>query len=107
MTKITFYKKNNKFFGIECNGHAGYAQNGYDIVCSAISVLCGNLRLGLEKILALNATFEQDDETGYFKLSLKEFEDESAQVLFRATYHSMLEIANDYPKFVQVKLKGE
>jgi uncharacterized protein YsxB (DUF464 family) len=35
--------------GFEVSGHAGYAQHGHDIVCSAVSALCIATANGLEK----------------------------------------------------------
>ncbi len=37
MIKAVFYKKNGLFVGFDVSGHAGYAESGSDIVCSAVS----------------------------------------------------------------------
>ena len=35
MTKITIFRnRDNEFLGFECLGHAGYAEEGEDIVCA-------------------------------------------------------------------------
>ena len=39
MIRAVFYKKNNRFYGFELNGHANYADFGKDIVCSAVSAV--------------------------------------------------------------------
>ena len=40
MTEISFYiTEDDKFFGFEAEGHAGYARFGKDIVCAAVSAL--------------------------------------------------------------------
>ncbi|MCI6715321.1 MAG: ribosomal-processing cysteine protease Prp, partial [Lachnospiraceae bacterium] len=40
MTKITFHTtKTGEYRGFTCEGHAGYADYGQDIVCASISVL--------------------------------------------------------------------
>ena len=39
MTNISVYKANDTYRGIRIEGHAGYAEAGYDIVCAGISVL--------------------------------------------------------------------
>ena len=39
MTKVVFYKKNGVFYGFEERDHAGYAEFGEDIVCSAITAM--------------------------------------------------------------------
>ena len=44
MTHITIYKSSatNRTVGFKSAGHAGYAEEGSDIICSAISVLTIN-----------------------------------------------------------------
>ena len=43
MISVTVYKdRNNHYTGFRCDGHAGYAELGEDIVCSAVSVLTLN-----------------------------------------------------------------
>lgn len=37
MIKAVFYKKNGLFVGFDVSGHAGYAESGSDVVCSAVS----------------------------------------------------------------------
>ncbi len=37
MTKLVVFKKGEHFAGFECLGHSGYAQQGEDIVCAAVS----------------------------------------------------------------------
>ena len=104
MTKIKFYKSNNKFIGLECSGHSGYAESGFDIVCSAISALVGNLHLGLRKVLKIkDLIFKQDEKSGYFYIKLPNIDNMSSQILFETTFETLKEISADYPKFVEIK----
>ncbi len=49
MTKITIFKnKNDQYLGFTCLGHAGYADEGEDIVCAGISALVINTVNSLE-----------------------------------------------------------
>ena len=52
MIKARIYRKNQKICGFEISGHAGYAQAGEDIVCSAVTVLCFNTVNAVEKFTA-------------------------------------------------------
>ena len=39
MTKITIFRNQDQaFLGFDCLGHAGYAEEGEDIVCARISL---------------------------------------------------------------------
>jgi len=49
MTEITIYKFGDEF-SIECKGHAGYAEQGKDIVCSACTILALTLAERLEEM---------------------------------------------------------
>ena len=70
MTKITIFRnRDNEFLGFECLGHAGYAEEGEDIVCAGISALVINTvnSLGL---YTKDAFFtDSDEETGKISLS--------------------------------------
>ena len=37
MTRLTFFKNNKHFVGFRCEGHSDFADEGYDIVCAAVS----------------------------------------------------------------------
>ena len=64
MTKITIFRnRDNEFLGFECLGHAGYAEEGEDIVCAGISALVINTvnSLGLYTKDAFST--DSDEET--------------------------------------------
>lgn len=42
-------KSNGEYVGFSCKGHAGYADEGYDIICAAVSVLTVNTMNSIEK----------------------------------------------------------
>lgn len=97
MIKIKIFTKNAKTCGYEISGHAGYAIEGKDIVCAAISVL------GINTANAIDALTEtpiqaQVDESGYLKVMLTTTIDSKAQVLLDAFSLGAQEIYNDYGK---------
>ena len=65
MTKITFYKTTaGEYQGFACDGHAGYANYGEDIVCASISVLVINTINALEEITGERMDVRTDGNTG-------------------------------------------
>ena len=78
MTQITFHKTAmGEYQGFTCDGHAGFAEYGEDIVCASISVLVINTINSLEKITKEPMDVEADEEAGiircrFFKQPLKE-----------------------------------
>ena len=51
MINITVIKKKQNIKSIQATGHSGYAEQGEDIVCSAVSVLMETLANGLTEIV--------------------------------------------------------
>ena len=49
MIKAIVTKQNCKYKSFSCSGHAGYADSGEDIVCSAVSMLVINTANAIEK----------------------------------------------------------
>ena len=71
MTDITFYKTTaGEYQGFVCDGHAGYADYGEDIVCASISVLVINTINSLEHITREKMNVEADEENGIIRCHL-------------------------------------
>ncbi|MDE6388801.1 MAG: ribosomal-processing cysteine protease Prp [Lachnospiraceae bacterium] len=71
MTKITFYKTTaGEYQGFICDGHAGYANYGEDIVCASISVLVINTINSLEQIAREKMDVKTDEESGIIRCHL-------------------------------------
>ena len=49
MITVEIRKSNGEDVGFSSNGHAGYAEEGYDIICAAVSVLTVNTINSIEK----------------------------------------------------------
>ena len=65
MTQITFYKTSaGEYKRFTCDGHAGFADYGKDIVCASISVLVINTINSLEQITGEQMHVESDENTG-------------------------------------------
>ena len=70
MTQITFYKTTaGEYRGFTCDGHAGYANYGEDIVCASISVLVINTINSLEQIAGEQMQVESDEDAGTIRCS--------------------------------------
>ncbi len=50
MTKVTLYQHDNHVYRLRLSGHADYDEYGYDIVCSAISMLTINTINSIESL---------------------------------------------------------
>ncbi len=74
------YDSQSKIIGYELKGHAGYDEIGYDIVCSAVSILAINTCNSIERFTDDTLTIETD-ESGYLKLIVEEPSDDSILLL--------------------------
>ncbi len=106
MTRVVIFKKKDRISGFEISGHTGYAEEGSDIVCSAVSSVSQMALLGIKDVLKLNIFFEISD--GFLKLSLgKNVENESAQVLLKSMEKSLREIQREYGNYVKLEVKED
>lgn len=49
MITVEIRKSGDEYVGFSSKGHAGYAEEGYDIICAAVSVLTVNTINSIEK----------------------------------------------------------
>ena len=103
MTRVTLYYHEGTLTGIESRGHSGFARNGSDIVCAAVSVLMQSLILGLEdiaKVQGLNV--EKDERVPVMRATWPSAEQERISLLTETTAQSLRVIAADNPRYVKL-----
>ena len=82
MTKVTIYKNVKKeCVGFKALGHAGYAEEGEDIVCAAISILTINTMNAIETFTDVDISLETDDELGLIEYRVDEPSKETSLLL--------------------------
>ena len=70
MTQVTIFHSNGHIVGYEAIGHTGYAQEGSDVVCSAVSALTQTALMGLCEYLKLDVEYKIGD--GFLTCRLKD-----------------------------------
>lgn len=71
---ILWLDEDQRIRKFELSGHAGYAENGQDIVCAAISALSISAANGLELFLPQKPEVQVRDSDGYLTCSLPELD---------------------------------
>lgn len=106
MTKVVIFKSKSYILGFEISGHSGYAEEGSDIVCSAISSISQMVIVGIKDVLKIGAFVEIS--SGYLKLNLsqKDAENESVTVLLKAFEKSARGIVKEYGNYVKMEVKN-
>ena len=98
MTQITFYKTaTGEYQRFTCDGHAGYANHGEDIVCASISVLVINTINSLEQIAGEEIRVETDEDSGTIQCSfMNQPLKETSKVLMDSLMLGLTQIAKQY-----------
>ena len=93
------YEKSKSGVRLTVNGHAGYAQHGEDIVCSAVSALTETL---IARLLQLDAKFSYGKENGAVEIAMRNVTYDANEA-FNFAVLGMQLIATAYPKNVEVQ----
>ena len=112
MTTITFYKANGFYYGFEEQGHTGFDESGYDILCSALSSMTMLLINAIEVSYASRVDYTIDEKTTDIKLiaksALPKYEsDEKKQYavsgLIQAYFFQLMDLVEDYYEYLDVR----
>lgn len=110
MIKITFFKNKNFLTGFEVSGHSGFAEQGKDIVCAAVSGMTQMVVVGLTEIQKLNCNVKKNDKKGYLFCKISEKTSEGiykAQDILNTLKISLEDIVKDYKKYIKLEVKDE
>ena len=109
MTTITFHSANDRLDGFVVEGHSGYAEEGSDIVCAAISAVIGVTECTVNDVLGLAAPVKQRDGFVSLKLpgSLGEVNENTCQDLLTGMMVYLQALSVEYPDNLIVRLEDD
>ncbi len=105
MTHVTIYTKSSKddIVGFRTEGHAGYADAGYDIVCAATSVLVINTINSIEQFTDEDCEITADEDNAVIELMVKSsHQSKELTVLLKALALGLSTIASDNPNYLSI-----
>ena len=109
MTKIVFHKRGEDFVRIVSEGHTGYAQQGEDIVCAALSALVQGAAIGILKVVGVKAEYRVNEEKGSLDLVIpKEIgtqEQHDCNVILGTLLASVKDLREGYSEYIEVEVK--
>lgn len=89
--------------GFVINGHAGYANQGEDIVCAAVSAISYTL---VGALMNLVGDCQYNEEDGYMcvykPIVIDKSKQETAQTILKSMYIGYKQIEHSYREFVKV-----
>ena len=105
MTKVTLYVRGkDDIRGFLCCGHSGYAQEGSDIVCAAVSALTQGCANALETVAGVVPRVRVND--GFLALRLPEdCTERDAQVLLHGMLQGLRDIQARYPGYLRLNVQ--
>ena len=99
MTKIKIQYKSDTTL-LVVSGHSGYAQNGHDIVCAAISTAC-IMSANLIERLDLNTNIiDLVCDEGFFRLEVKK-SNFVADIVIENLIETLDELQKQYPRYIK------
>jgi uncharacterized protein YsxB (DUF464 family) len=93
---------------LHVSGHAGYAEQGEDIVCAAVTALVVTAQIGLKRVAKHPYEGKAKSGLAYCKLKPGGTPESAAraQVILETTVLGLLDIAKDYHQFIRVTEGG-
>jgi len=107
MTKIEIVKKNGIILGFKVKGHSGFAQEGSDIVCSAISMASQMTLGGLREVLSLDVESVVEDGFLQVRLTDKQANLSEAQALLKTFQLACETLVKDYARYIKMEVKED
>ena len=107
MTKIIILQsKTGDYQGFLCDGHAGYADYGNDIVCAAISMLVINTINSLEQFTDIKLEISNNEKKGQISCNFCSKPDADAKLLMDSMVLGLQGVVQEYgKKYCELKFK--
>lgn len=101
-----FKKSGEDYVSFSCKGHAGYAEEGFDIICAAVSVLTVNTINAIERFT--EDAFEGDASDGNIRWKFTELPlSDKAQLLMDTLMMGLEDIQKSYgKKYIKIVKKA-
>ncbi|HBE77233.1 MAG TPA: hypothetical protein DDW65_05560 [Firmicutes bacterium] len=90
--------------GFSCDGHAGYAEKGVDIICAGISALTMTTVLALDQLTKLQLKIKQDPAQGLLECDWDSIptEVQQANLIVQVMAIGLQDMAAQYPEYLKV-----
>ena len=90
--------------GFSVSGHSGYAENGQDIVCAAISAVVTMAEATINDVCGAKAKVRVKEEDARITLTLPTSceEEESVQAVLAGMLLTLCSMRDDYPDYIEV-----
>ena len=106
MTTVTFFSEGSRIAGFEVRGHSGYALEGEDIVCAAVTSAVRLTECAVNDVLGLEASVKVREKDASITLKLPatlgQTNESTCQTLLAALMVHFVQLAEEYPENITV-----
>ena len=106
MTTVTFRTEGDRILGFEARGHSGFAGQGEDIVCAAVTSAIRLVECVVNDVMGLCAAVKVSDSDASISLrlpgSLGQTAESTCQSLLAGLMVYLSELHNEYPDNIEV-----
>ena len=106
MTTVTFFSEGRRVTGFEVKGHSGYAPEGADIVCAAVTSAVRLTECAVNDVLGLEAAVKVKEKDASISLKLPgglgQTNESTCQTLLTALMVYCVQLAEEYPENITV-----
>ena len=104
MTRCEFFTEDDRITGFSISGHSGYAENGADIVCAAISAVVTMAEATINEVCGAKAKVRVKEEDARITLTLPNScdEEDSVQAVLAGMLLTLAGLRDDYPDYIEV-----
>ena len=98
--------KDKQIRAFQVSGHAGYAESGQDIVCSAVSALTITTINAMELYTSQSFEIDQDEEDGIITVNFSDNLNHDAELLMNSLILGLRSIENEYnDEYIHVEFR--
>ncbi len=106
MTTVTFRMEGDRITGFDSNGHSGYAEEGADIVCAAITSAIRLVEATINDVLGLAASVKVREEDASISLrlpgGLSPTAESTCQTLMTGLMVYFAQLHDEFPENIEV-----
>ena len=104
MTRVEFFDHEGRITGFCCSGHSGYAEEGSDIVCAAVSTAVKLAECTINDVLGAHAKTRVNEDEARIPLPLPApcESEEAVQAVLSGMMLTLCSLRDDYPDYIEV-----
>ena len=106
MTTVTFFTEGQRITGFDAEGHSGYAEEGEDIVCAAVTSTVRLVECVLNDVMGLCASVKVQEKSALISLripgSLGPAAEDTCQTLLAGMMVYLTGLHGEYPDNIEV-----